>query len=237
MTEVTFKIFRFDPDTDKSHHFDEFQISVTKGMTVLDGLYEIQNNLDPSLTFRSSCREGVCGSCAMHISGSYSLACETQIIPLKKKIITIRPLSHLPIIRDLVVDFSLFWKKYKLIKPYLIPGESAGEKERFQSPAERINLDVIVDCILCASCYSSCMLTDTDPEYIGPAALTKICRFINDGRDSDKERRLTVASDEHGVARCHTMYNCKEACPKEINPTKWIAKLKKEIVKNSYCIK
>ncbi|MFH1729220.1 MAG: succinate dehydrogenase iron-sulfur subunit [Pseudomonadota bacterium] len=235
MEEIIIKVFRFDPDVDKKHHFDKFVVPYERGMTVLDCLLYIQSHLDGSLAFRYSCREGVCGSCAMHINGKYQLACEAQVSELKSKSITVRPLAHLPIVRDLFVDLEPFWEKYKLIKPYLIPGKpSVDGKERLQKVEDRSKLDQIVDCILCGCCFSSCMLTKTDPNYIGPAALAKADRFVLDSRDSATEERLAIIGGDDGVFKCHTMFNCLEVCPKDVNPTKRIADLKNKLVCSKY---
>lgn len=225
-----FKVFRFDPDKDTKHRFDEFEVPFTKGMTVLDGLNYIQENLDATLAYRSSCREGVCGSCAMHINGKYGLACEAQLMELPEKI-TVRPMAHLDIIKDMYVDMNPFWDKYKAIKPYLIPGNAEPvEGERLQTQDERSHLDIVVDCILCASCYAGCAVNGYDPKYLGPAALAKANRFYLDSRDSAAEERLSLVAGEHGAMRCHTMFNCQEVCPKEIDPTANIANLKRNLV-------
>lgn len=233
MNNVTFKVFRFNPDNDKKHYFDTFSIPFTKGMTVLDGLFYIQRRMDGSLAFRVSCRAGVCGSCSMHINGKYRLACETQVGLLGGNI-TVRPLSHLPIFKDLFVDFKPFWDKYKYIKPYLIPGNTADETERLQTQDDRKKIDLIIDCILCSSCYSSCTMTATHKDYLGPAALLKVNRFVQDTRDNATTERLDVASGNDGVFRCHTIYNCQYVCPKDLDPTGAIANLKRKIVAKDF---
>lgn len=222
-----FKIFRFDPDTDKRPYFKSYEVPDKKGLTVLEGLLYIQQNLDGSLAFRTACRAGICGSCAMHINGSYRLACETQIGALGSKI-KIRPLAHLPVIKDLFVDMTKFWDRYKFIKPYLIPGDPNPEKERIQTPDQREKLNDMIDCILCGCCYSSCTVTLTDPEYLGPAAIMKANRFVCDSRDNAKKERLKLVDTDHGVWRCHTIFNCQKACPKDLNPPASIANLKRK---------
>lgn len=222
-----FNIFRFDPDNEKQPRYQLYEIPYQDAMTVLDVLFYIQDHLDPSLCFRFACRAGVCGSCAMHINGRYSLACETQAAPAVTSPMTIRPLAHLPIIRDLVVDMKSFWKHHKRIVPYLLPGTPPPEKERTQSQSQRDKLDLIIDCILCASCHASCPMTASDDEYIGPAALMKANRFYLDSRDDAAEQRLKIVSDEHGVWRCHTVFNCSLACPKDLDPAGSIANLKR----------
>lgn len=228
-----FSIFRFDPSENKAPYFQDFDVPYTPGLTVLEALFYIQGKLDPSLCFRSSCRAGVCGSCAMHIGGRYRLACETQASLALTSRITVRPLAHLDIVRDLVVNMSSFWEHYRRIQPYLVPSDRATELERPQSPAERDKLDPLVDCILCASCHASCPMTASDRRYLGPAALLKTNRFVMDSRDGIEEQRLTVVADDHGVFRCHTVFNCSLACPKDLDPAGSIAILKRRILRGN----
>ena len=229
-----FKILRYDSSKNEPPKFESFKIPVEKGMTVLEGLIYIQDNLDGSLAFRSSCRAGVCGSCAMHINGKYRLACETQIYSLKLKTITVRPMAHLKIIKDLFVDLEPFWKKFKRIKPFLQPGDSAPERERIQSADDRLKLEGLIDCILCGACQASCTVCETHPEYLGPAILLKVNRFVVDSRDNADDERLEEVSGFDGVFRCHTIFNCQEVCPKELDPTGSIANLKRKIVKKKF---
>jgi succinate dehydrogenase / fumarate reductase iron-sulfur subunit len=229
---VIFQVFRFNPDTGIKPFFQKYEIPFRKDLTVLEGLNHIQQRLDDSLAYRSSCRAGVCGSCAMHINGKYRLACNTLVSRLNPEVVTIRPLAHLPVHKDLFVDMKSFWEKYELIKPYLIPGKALPEKEQLQSPDERAQTDVLVDCILCACCYSSCPVTASHEKYLGPMSFLAADRFLSDTRDGAKAERLAMVNDEHGVWRCHTIFNCQEVCPKDLNPTGSIAHLKKEIIKN-----
>ncbi|MFC1562435.1 succinate dehydrogenase/fumarate reductase iron-sulfur subunit [candidate division KSB1 bacterium] len=230
----TFRIFRYDSTKEEPPKFESFEVPVEKGMTVLEGLMYIQDNLDGSLAFRSSCRASVCGSCAMHINGKYRLACETQIYALKSKTITIRPMAHLKVIKDLFVDLEPFWEKYKLIKPFIQPGEPAPERERIQSADDRLKLEGLIDCILCGACHASCTVCETHPEYLGPAVLLKVNRFVEDSRDNAEEERLDDVSGLNGVFRCHTIFNCQEVCPKELDPTGSIANLKRKIIKKKF---
>lgn len=229
--QVTFKVFRFDPGKDRKPYFKKYLVPVGGNvLTVLDGLYYIQQKLDGSLAFRSSCRAGVCGSCAMHINGKYRLACNTPISFLNSQKIVLRPLGHLKIQRDLVVNLDPFWEKYELIKPYLMPGSPPPEKELIQSPDDRARINILVDCILCACCYSSCTITLTDKNYLGPAALLQMNRFVQDSRDGDIRERLLVVNGDDGAWRCHTMFNCQIVCPKSLNPSGSIADLKRKLV-------
>lgn len=226
---VTFKIERFDPDVDKEPYFKTYEVKTEKEMSVLEALFYIVENLDGSLAFRYSCRGAVCGSCAMRINGKNRLACQTLIKTLRAKTITVASLPHLPIIKDLVVDMDSFFKKYERIKPYLINPSSAPDKERTQTIRARAKIDEMINCILCGACYSACTVAATDPQFLGPAALTKAYRFLADSRDAARVERLELVGGEHGALRCHTLFNCAEACPKYIVPTYSIQKLKGEL--------
>lgn len=229
--DILFNVFRFDPDKDKEPRFQEYKVPNRKGLTVLDALYWIQDQEDPSLCFRSACRAAVCGSCAMHIGGRYRLACETPADIKGEGPTTVRPLAHLPVLRDLVVDMDRFFDAYKQVIPYLLTTEDPPEKEIHQSQSDRARLDEIIDCILCSSCYAACPMTGSDPKYIGPAALLQTNRFVLDSRDDAVEQRLELVSDEHGVWRCHTAFNCSLACPKSLDPAGSIAHLKRSSYK------
>ena len=220
------RVFRFDPETDKEPYFSSYPVEVHDKVTVLEALLDILERQDGSLAFRYACREASCGSCAMHINGSYRLACQTQIAALWPREIVIQPLGHLPIIKDLVVDMEPFFQKYEQIRPYFINDEPPPQRERLQTIAERKRLDEQLDCILCACCHASCPMTLTSDEYIGPAMLLKADRFVQDTRDRAKPARLQPVDSERGVWRCHTVFNCADVCPKEINPTHAIARLK-----------
>jgi succinate dehydrogenase / fumarate reductase iron-sulfur subunit len=169
----------------------------------------------------------------MHINGRYRLACATQVSDLGDRVV-VRPLYHLPVIRDLVVDMTGFFQKYERIRPWLLNETPLGDEERRQSPEERARLDNLVECILCACCHASCPFTHTDPEYLGPALLLKLDRFYADSRDLATADRIAAADDEHGVWRCHTAYNCVEVCPKDLNPTASIARLKGAAIKRRF---
>ena len=196
----------------------EFPMAALQNGTVLEGLVHIQGFLDSSLAFRASCREGICGSCAMHINGKYRLSCETRLENLGSNEVTVRPLGHFPVIRDLVVDMKDFWSKYQSIKPYLLPGEEDPENERHQTRDERAAVDPMVDCILCACCQAGCSITALDPDYLGPAILLHVNRFLQDSRDDAVEERLRLATNESGIYRCHSIFTCTEVCPKDLDP-------------------
>ncbi len=227
---LTLNIFRFDPDKDKEPRYQPYQVATRSGMSVLEGLFEVLDKQDPSLSFRYACRGAVCGSCAMYINGAYRLACQTQISRLETNQITVGPLPHLPLIKDLVVDMTPFFEKYERILPYLKTQSEMPEKERLQSPKQRKQINDAVDCILCSCCYSACPMTWKDKNYLGPSALNKAYRFVADSRDEATDERLKIVSSEDGVWRCHTIFNCVEACPKSINQTEGIEGLRRKTV-------
>ena len=226
------KIQRFDPEVDAAPYFDSYAIPLRKGMTVLDGLFEVLDQQDGSLAFRASCRGAICGSDAMYINGAFRLACNTAIAPLLPQEIVVSSLPYMRVIKDLVVDMEPFWRAYEFIKPYLINPETAPDRERRQSPKARKHFDEMLDCILCAACYSSCPMTWSDPAWLGPAALLKAYRFVGDTRDKGERDRIRVLDQENGVWRCHTIFNCHEACPKKINVTYSIEALKRRGIQN-----
>jgi succinate dehydrogenase / fumarate reductase iron-sulfur subunit len=229
MAKITFDVFRFDPAADKAPGWQEYALDTKPGMTVLQGLLFIQSHLDPSLAFRSACRAAVCGSCAMHINGSYRLACETPVDLFGKRV-SVRPLAHLPVIRDLVVEMKPFWDRLGEIRPFLIPGKTPPAGEFVQSQQDRDLLTGVIDCILCGCCYASCPVVATDPAYLGPAAALKSARFILDSRDGAARERLMLSGGENGVWRCHSVFACQEACPKDINPAGAVTDLKMKAV-------
>ena len=198
------------------------------GPMVLDALIHIKDKVDPSLTFRRSCREGICGSCAMNIDGKNSLACLT---PLKEKM-SIYPLPHMPIIKDLACDMTNFYKQYKEIKPWLMNKsiEKPGEKQLLQSPEDRKKLDGMYECILCACCSTSCpSYWWNSDEYLGPAVLMQAYRWIEDSRDDNTIERMKQVDDAMKLYRCKSIMNCSNTCPKGLNPAKAIGELKKRI--------
>ena len=227
---VSFSVFRFNPETGEEPHFDEFEVLAREGMTVMDGLLYILDNMDQTLSFRFACREGVCGSCAMFINGSYRLACQTQIKDLKSSKVEVQPLPNFPIIKDLVVDLAAFFERVEKVMPYLKTVSAPPEKERLQTQHDRHRIDEVIDCILCAACQSACPQGWTDKDFLGPAALIKAYRFIGDSRDEAGKERLKLVMGEDGVWRCHSVFNCVEACPKKINQTIAISSLKRKAV-------
>ena len=226
-----FKIFRSDG---KSKHYQDFTVEVQPGWTVLDTLHEIKWNQNGTLTFRRSCRHGICGSCAMKINGLNALACETQIKDLKRHPIVIDPLPGFKVIRDLAVDIEPFFESLEALKPYFINDEPPPDKERIQSPEEFAKISSAINCILCSACTSSCPSYWVDKNYLGPAAMLKAYRYIFDTRDRGGEERISALDNRHGLWRCHTIMNCVDACPKDLTPTEAISRLKNWVVSQKY---
>jgi succinate dehydrogenase / fumarate reductase iron-sulfur subunit len=231
MPAAKFLIKRFDPTHDAAPRYDEFTVPYETSLTVLEGLFYVQEHFDPSLSFRYCCRASICGSCAMYINGRYRLACQTNVRHLHGDLITVEPMPHMPLVKDLVCDMDDFFAKYEYIEPWLMRNSQDPEKEIAQSPEERKKLDMPIDCILCGSCYSSCPSVWGEGNYLGPAAQLKAYRFEVDSRDEARKARLAHFDNEHGVYRCHTITNCVEACPKELNPTEGIQWLKRAAVR------
>ncbi len=223
------RIQRYNPDVDRKPYFQEYRVEITPGMTILDALHKIKAEQDGSLTFRRSCRHAICGSCAMNVNGQNMLVCEK---PLRKYLdgkgrVTIRPLPYLPIIKDLVVDRTSFWEQYQRVKPWLIPPDDIPEKEFRMSPEEVAALNDAEKCIMCGACYSACQVVALNKRYLGPHALLKAFLRVLDPRDSAPGERLALIAGDDGVYRCHTIFNCIDACPKGLNPTKAIETLRK----------
>jgi len=234
---VRLKIQRFDPELDKEPYWREYTIQAKPGMTILEALFEVLNKIDGSLAFRFCCRGAVCGACSMMISGKIRLACETQVSQIKKDPIMISPLPHKMALKDLVVDMEPFFQQMKSTKPYLVAEEPFPEKEIYQSEKDRAKLTEPIDCIFCGACSSACTIAWTDPNYLGPATIEKVYRFVVDSRDTIRNERLDMVDNEDGVWRCHTIFNCVDVCPKKINQTDAIQYLKRQLVKRKIGLK
>jgi len=230
---VKFRIYRYDPDKDEKPYMKDYDVRLDPhDRMLLDALVRIKEQ-DDSLSLRRSCREGVCGSDAMNINGKNGLACITKLAELKEPV-ELRPLPGLPVIRDLIVDMTQFFKQYHSIKPYLMNDDPAPEKERLQSPKEREELDGLYECILCACCSTSCPSFWWNPDkFVGPAGLLQAYRFLADSRDQATAERLDNLEDPYRLFRCHSIMNCVDACPKNLNPTRAIGKIKDLMVKRS----
>jgi succinate dehydrogenase / fumarate reductase iron-sulfur subunit len=228
----TFKIKRFDPEKE-NFRWDEFSVDMEPMERILDGLDRIKDYADGSLTFRRSCGHGICGSCAVKINGRNRLSCQTLIKDMPDKI-RIEPLESFPVIKDLVVDMEDFFKKNDYVLPYLINDEPPPERERLQSPSEQEKILESITCIMCGACTSSCPIYWTDNRYLGPSSLLKAYRFIFDSRDRATKERLEKVLQPHGLWRCHSIFNCVESCPKEIDITGHITEMKRLALKNRF---
>ena len=232
--EFRFSIYRYDPDKDQKPYMQKLSVLLHEtDRMLLDALLKIKGTVDDSIAIRKSCREGVCGSDAMNINGKNGLACITNLKDLKEPIV-LKPLPGLPVIRDLIVDMTQFFKQYDSIQPYLQNSTQPPEKERLQSPEEREELDGLYECILCACCSTSCPSFWWNPDkFVGPAGLLQAYRFIADSRDEKADERLDNLEDPYRLFRCHTIMNCVDVCPKGLNPTKAIGKIKELMVKRT----
>jgi succinate dehydrogenase / fumarate reductase iron-sulfur subunit len=231
---VRFSIYRYDPDKDAKPYMQDLTVELQPtDKMLLDALMRIKQSADDSVAYRRSCREGVCGSDAMNINGKNGLACITNLRDLKEPIV-LKPLPGLPVIRDLIVDMTQFFKQYHSIKPYLINDTPPPEKERLQSPEDRNELDGLYECILCACCSTSCPSFWWNPDkFVGPAGLLQAYRFIADSRDQATSERLDDLQDPYRLFRCHTIMNCVDVCPKGLNPTQAIGKIKDLMVRRA----
>ncbi|HVS27498.1 MAG TPA: succinate dehydrogenase iron-sulfur subunit [Burkholderiales bacterium] len=230
---MRFSIFRYDPDQDAKPYMRDYDIQLEPDDRMLLDALERIKAVDDSLSLRRSCREGVCGSDAMNINGKNGLACVTRLAELKEPVV-LCPLPGLPVIRDLIVDMSQFFKQYNSIKPYVVNNDPPPEKERLQSPADREKLNGLYECILCACCTTACpSFWWNQDKFVGPAGLLMAYRFIVDSRDRATNERLDDLEDPYRLFRCHTIMNCVDVCPKGLNPTRAIGKIKELMVKRS----
>jgi succinate dehydrogenase / fumarate reductase, iron-sulfur subunit len=225
-----FYIYRYDPDHNDNPRIDTYEINLREcGPMVLDVLIKIKNDIDSSITFRRSCREGVCGSCAMNINGTNTLACIEPIGNINA--IKIYPLPHMQVIKDLVVDLTNFYNQYSSVSPWLESEKSDKNTEHIQSEEDRDKLNGLYECILCACCSTSCpSYWWNSDKYLGPAALLQAYRWIVDSRDINTKKRLDALNDTFKLYRCHSIMNCTKTCPKGLNPAKTIASIKRKMV-------
>jgi len=228
---MKFSIYRFNPETDSKPRMQDCELPDDCGAIMLLDALLLLKQQDDSLSFRRSCREGVCGSDGMNINGRNGLACILQLDTLKQPI-TLRPLPGLPVIRDLIVDLTQFYNQYRTVKPWLINKEPEPEIERLQSPEERARLDGLYECVLCACCTTACPSFWWNPDrFLGPAALLQASRFLNDSRDQAMGERLDDLDDPYRLFRCHTIMNCTDVCPKGLNPAKAIGHIRQLLLK------
>ncbi len=231
---MKFKIYRYNPETDKKPYVQDYELdNIEPGTMLLTALLRIKDEQDETLSFRRSCGEGVCGSDGMNINGINGLACVTSLDNLKQPV-EIKPLPGLPVIRDLIIDMDLFYKQYRAVKPYLIVNDPMPEVELPQTPEQREKLDGLYECVLCACCSTSCPSFWWNPDkFLGPAALLQASRFIEDSRDQAFEKRLEDLEGPFKLFRCHTIMSCVQVCPKGLNPTRAIGRIKSKMVSRS----
>jgi len=227
--QVTLKIFRFNPEKDKKPHFENYTLEAEPTDRVLDLLEQVKGYQDGSLTFRRSCAHGVCGSDAMRINGRNRLACKVLVQDLGSNKITVEPLLGLKVLKDLLVDMEPFFEHYRSVMPYFVNNDPLPVGERLQSVEARERFDDTTKCILCAACTTSCPSFWANDKYVGPAAIVNAHRFIFDSRDQAGAERLQILNSQFGVYRCHTIFNCTEACPRDIEVTKAIGEVKRAI--------
>ena len=231
-----FAVYRFDPDSGENPRMDTYDVDMDNcGPMVLDVLIKIKDEIDPTLTFRRSCREGICGSCAMNIDGSNTLACTVASDSIRGDV-KVYPLPHMPIVKDLVPDLTNFYTQYASIKPWLqTPTAPPPDRERLQSKSDQELIDEPAACILCACCSTACpSYWWNDDRFLGPAVLLAAYRWLVDSRDEAKDERLDYLEDSFRLYRCHTIMNCTSACPKGLNPAKAIAATKKMLAERRY---
>ena len=233
---ITLKVFRYDPEVEDKQEprFDDFQVPFEGGMTVLDALMYARDQYDPSLTFRHSCRQAVCGSDALFINGSQRLGCQTQVADLEGDTVRVEPLPHQEVEKDLVVDMEHFYDQMEAVEPYF-QGDTPDDEEQRQSRENREKIKMSTRCIWCGACQSSCNIAAGDNQYLGPAAINKAYRFAMDEREEEdmKQHRMDILEQEHGVWRCQTQFSCTEVCPKDIPLTEHIQEMKREAVKDN----
>lgn len=227
------RVLRYDPERDEEPRFAKYEVVARKGLTVLDALLNIKDEVDGSLAVRYSCKSAICGSCAMTVNDQNRLACKTQLSTLGRTV-RVEPLAGYSIVKDLVVDMRPFWEQMRRILPYFITKTPDPEKERLQTPEQRRVIDEATWCIFCGACSSSCPVMWTDERYVGPAAFVKAWRFVGDSRDEGAEERLDAINSEFGLWRCHTIFRCVDSCPKSINPTVAIESLRKGLIRRAF---
>jgi succinate dehydrogenase / fumarate reductase iron-sulfur subunit len=227
--QITIKIFRFNPETDKKPHYESYKVEVEPTDRVLDVLEYVKSYHDGTLSFRRSCAHGICGSDAMRINGLNYLACKVLVQDLHSSTIKVEPILGLRVIKDLIVDMEPFFENFRSVMPYLVNNDPPPDEERLQTPKQRARFDDTTKCILCAACTTSCPSFWANDDYVGPAAIVAAHRFIFDSRDQAAEQRLKILNGQFGVYRCHTIYNCTVACPRDIQITQAIGEVKKAI--------
>jgi succinate dehydrogenase / fumarate reductase iron-sulfur subunit len=230
ISTMILKIRRYNPENNPPSWHETFEIEARKGMNLLEALLRVQDEMDPTLSFRYSCRGAVCGSCGMKVNGELVLACRTPVEKRIGNVVLIEPLPFFPVIRDLIVDMSLFFEHYKKIEPYLHGKPRDSDRESLMTEEERKEIDPYIQCILCGICFGACPAYKRDTEFLGPAMLAKAYRFLTDSRDVRSEEILTSVNDQKGVWGCNTVFQCVNVCPKEVPPTQAIVNMRKKIL-------
>jgi succinate dehydrogenase / fumarate reductase, iron-sulfur subunit len=225
--QVILKLFRFNPEKDKKPHYETYKVEADPTDRVLDLLEYVKWHYDGTLSFRRSCAHGICGSDAMRVNGRNYLACKVLVKDMHSNKITVEPILGLRVIKDMIVDMEPFFEHYRSVLPYFVNNDPPPATERLQSPEQRERFDDTTKCILCAACTTSCPSFWASDSYVGPAAIVTAHRFIFDSRDQAATERLNILNDQFGVFRCHTIFNCTEACPREIQITRAIGEVKK----------
>ena len=229
---ITLRVLRSPAEAGGQSYYQEWQVETYPRMSVLDALFAVQREQDRTLSFRCSCRLGMCGTCAVIINNREGLACQTQVSRYKSGEITVRPMNYLPVVKDLAVDMEPFFDRYRSVKPYFVPTESTAQAPQTQvikqGEGERKWVDPALGCITCGICYSACSVVGFNSQFPGPAALNRAYTLTNDVRDGARDERLAVAGDEDGVWRCHQLFNCANACPRHLVPTQAIRQLRLE---------
>ena len=227
--DATFKVLRYDPEAGQETHYQEYTVDLPAYGSVLDGLLDIRDTQDGTLSLRCSCRSAICGSCSMKINGESRLACKTMVAALKERegdTITVAPMGNMPVIKDLVVDMDMFWDKVRATEPYLQPEGPTPEKEYIVSNDSMMELAVAMNCIMCGACVSDCTVLEVDKSFLGPAALAKAFRFAADPRDGHKADRLRLYTEPSGIWDCTRCFMCVQACPKDVAPMERIMDLR-----------
>ena len=226
----TFRILRFDPAEDECPYFEDFRYETEEKKSLLEALMDIRNEQDPTLSFRYSCREAVCGSCGMVINGKFDLACRTMAESLGSSLIVIEPLPNLEIQKDLIVDLEPFWEALHKVEPYLFAADDRPKKGHRVEDRVMERIEQFANCIMCGCCYSACPVVSRDERYLGPAALAKLYRFVRDPRDRRGFSRWSRVSTETGVWGCDTVFRCNEVCPRYVRPADGIEALRRKVV-------
>lgn len=230
--QLKLKIKRFQKEREPQQWIETFEVNIRRGMNLLEALLRIQDEQDGTLSFRYSCRGAVCGSCAMKVNGVPVLACRTPVAPLVGKTVLIEPLPHFPVVRDLIVDISLLFQHYKSIQPYLHPRSMEKNRESLMTEKIRKEIDPYIQCILCGICYGVCPAFGREPQFLGPALLAKVYRFLKDPRDRRGEKILETVNNVKGVWGCNTVFQCVKSCPKEVPPTHAIIKMRWRLLRS-----